>query len=295
MPTTVLIGHGTFRRGDGSFRVPQNTTVEFFVDDNVGIDDSVASSLERQIGVEAGGMSDGVTDQVIERVNRIIDQDPIWENGICVSNRYKIGRRQHGYNALLKNYRLEAIEGASGSIAYKTALAMANVSSPDVDATFTLKRIVGQAAAHGTAADPAIVQWVACRTNMVGRDEADAPLDTPNKRSLDATCCYLTTAACEAMGRPDDCAELETLRWFRDRVLLTRQEGVRDVETYYRTAPAILASLDQSPCRTALLTGLFHTWILPSVASIRSGDYDRAHRIYRDMVLTLLRRFPEDR
>lgn len=37
--------------------------------------------------------------------------------------------------------------------------------------------------------------------------------------------CFITTAACELRGLPDDCRELTTLRRFRDEVLLSSQEG----------------------------------------------------------------------
>ena len=60
-----------------------------------------------------------------------------------------------------------------------------------------------------------------------------------------ATCCpcYITTAACTALGLPDECEELQTLRWFRDNVL-TDEAGLALVGRYYEQAPAIVRAID---------------------------------------------------
>ena len=52
--------------------------------------------------------------------------------------------------------------------------------------------------------------------------------------------CFLTTAACELRGLPDDCHELRVLRRFRDDVLVTSREGRALVEEYYREAPKLV-------------------------------------------------------
>ena len=58
--------------------------------------------------------------------------------------------------------------------------------------------------------------------------------------------CYLTSAACAHMGLPDDCAELQTLRAFRDEVLMATDHGQRLVHRYYEIAPAIAVQLNDS-------------------------------------------------
>ncbi len=52
--------------------------------------------------------------------------------------------------------------------------------------------------------------------------------------------CFITTAACELRGLPDDCHELRVLRRFRDDVLVTSREGRALVEEYYRVAPRLV-------------------------------------------------------
>ena len=55
--------------------------------------------------------------------------------------------------------------------------------------------------------------------------------------------CYLTSAACAHMGLPDDCAELQSLRAFRDEVLMATDHGQRLVHRYYEIAPAVANQL----------------------------------------------------
>lgn len=52
--------------------------------------------------------------------------------------------------------------------------------------------------------------------------------------------CFLTTAACELRGLPDDCHELNVLRRFRDDVLVMSREGRALVQEYYREAPRLV-------------------------------------------------------
>lgn len=56
--------------------------------------------------------------------------------------------------------------------------------------------------------------------------------------------CFLTTAACQYQGLPDDCRQLQILRRFRDEYLAQTPEGVELIHEYYRKAPTIVARLN---------------------------------------------------
>lgn len=58
--------------------------------------------------------------------------------------------------------------------------------------------------------------------------------------------CFLTTAACQHKGLPDDCEVLTIMRSFRDNVLVQTTEGTRLVDQYYQRAPS-LVPLFQDP------------------------------------------------
>jgi hypothetical protein len=96
--------------------------------------------------------------------------------------------------------------------------------------------------------------------------------------------CFLTTAACTHMGRPDDCVELATLRHFRDYYLSATPEGRTLVQDYYRMAPLILEKLDGAT--------LDEVWdvIVSCTSYIEQGQFKMATCTYVDLVVSLLHR-----
>ncbi len=95
------------------------------------------------------------------------------------------------------------------------------------------------------------------------------------------TGCYLTTACCGHFGRPDTCWELETLRWYRDRVLTRQADGPEALATYYRTAPAIVAALPARGFRRSLsLAGIYWGTVIPCALLVRCRAYALARRHY---------------
>ncbi|MBU3000735.1 hypothetical protein KO491_12890 [Roseovarius nubinhibens] len=113
-----------------------------------------------------------------------------------------------------------------------------------------------------------------------------------------ATCrkdsdCFLTTACCAEMGRPDECTELTTLRRFRDGWLRAQPQGAALIAEYYDSAPAICAALARDPRGAARLRALYWATILPCVAAIRLGANRLAFRLYCRMMRRLMRAYPE--
>lgn len=104
--------------------------------------------------------------------------------------------------------------------------------------------------------------------------------------SKDPNGCFLTTAACGAIGLPDDCFELRSLRRFRDRYMSRTAAGRAEIADYYAQAPAIAARLAAEP-GTRSLRRLYRTTILPC-AILAALGFDRiTHRLYRRMMRRL--------
>lgn len=114
----------------------------------------------------------------------------------------------------------------------------------------------------------------------------------PKSKSASDSCCFITTACMRAAGLGDDCEELETLRWFRDHVLLAFEEGRALGALYYRIAPGIVRSIDESG-RAGPIYRRLHDVIRNCVGAVRREDYLFALRTYVGMVLLLMQRFPE--
>lgn len=94
--------------------------------------------------------------------------------------------------------------------------------------------------------------------------------------------CFITTAACEHKGRPDDCYELTTLRDFRDQHLLATEEGRALVQHYYEVGPDIAARLKGHP-------ELDQVWrvVTRCVQAIDEGRHGEATHMYMEMVRSL--------
>jgi len=94
-----------------------------------------------------------------------------------------------------------------------------------------------------------------------------------------SSCCYVSTAACQARGLPDDCRELQALRWFRDQVLRRQPGGPQLIERYYRTAPAIVSAIDALPNRRSIYDWIYQSYVDPAVAAIERGEMTRARTL----------------
>lgn len=94
--------------------------------------------------------------------------------------------------------------------------------------------------------------------------------------------CFISTAACQLKGLPDNCLELETLRKFRDEYLLSTKEGVLMVEHYYAISPSIAEKLNSND-------ELEKIWevICKCVEAIKKDEFAYATEQYRLMVKSL--------
>ncbi len=104
--------------------------------------------------------------------------------------------------------------------------------------------------------------------------------------------CYLTTAACGAVGLRDDCWELQTLRRFRDKVLPSLPGGPKDIQSYYAEAPALLAKLRQGSSARKQLLVIYWQTILPCALLTKVGAHRLCHFLYRRQHRKLMTRYP---
>ncbi len=101
--------------------------------------------------------------------------------------------------------------------------------------------------------------------------------------------CFITTAACEHFGKPDDCYELTTLRQFRDGWLAVQPGGEAVIREYYRVAPLIVEALNASSQRDVIYAEIWTHYILPCIRMIEQNAYESCRALYEKMVLDLKR------
>lgn len=145
---------------------------------------------------------------------------------------------------------------------------------------------VGTDAAAGAAGAAGSAGVLADMTGMVGAgaDFAAASAGTDLlSTALEVAACFITTAIMNVLGKPDDCDELQTIRAYRDGWLA--QNHPEDIQTYYKIAPAIVASIDARINANKLWTLLYIDYLLPALAHIKTGENELAYSVYRSMVL----------
>ena len=60
------------------------------------------------------------------------------------------------------------------------------------------------------------------------------------------------------------------------------------IASYYRVAPAIVATIESMPERRAIFADIYRTGIAPALCAIHDGRHEDAYRIYRKLVLDLM-------
>lgn len=119
--------------------------------------------------------------------------------------------------------------------------------------------------------------WAAAERDRLQADLEEGGCEQPQG-------CVVTTACCGALGLPDDCFELRTLRRYRDQVLSRTPDGRRAIDEYYRSAPELLAAL---PERNRTLFTLYWRYILPSAVAAKLQMNRLTFRIYSAMMTRL--------
>lgn len=96
--------------------------------------------------------------------------------------------------------------------------------------------------------------------------------------------CYLTTAMCDILGKDDDCYELESLRFFRDNILLKTKAGKDIVDEYYIVAPEISSKLRSHINRTRIALYMRDMYICRILTLIDQCKFEDAVLCYKEMV-----------
>lgn len=94
--------------------------------------------------------------------------------------------------------------------------------------------------------------------------------------------CFITTAACEWEGLPDDCATLQKFRKFRDTYMHNRYPD--EVAQYYKTAPQIVKAIKARDDQDQVWAEIWCDYLTPAELAIDCGDFEAAHEIYCELV-----------
>lgn len=114
-----------------------------------------------------------------------------------------------------------------------------------------------------------------------GRSESNSSGNPDTGEVQDNGGCYLTGACMHhyQSNFNDNCHELQILRWFRDNKV-----SLIDKLYYYKVAPSIVKSIEDSPIKEKIYHYIYKQVINPCVLAIENGNYKFAYRKYKENV-----------
>ena len=95
--------------------------------------------------------------------------------------------------------------------------------------------------------------------------------------------CYITTAVCRSLDKPDDCYELTVLRRYRDTWLAGQPGGEALIQRYYDTAPGIIAKIDTRTDSKRIYDDVYRRYLQPCIRYIEEGAYEACKNLYIEM------------
>lgn len=202
---------------------------------------------------------------------------------------------------LLTNKSFVVEKGQSLSIGRKLALALKNSASPkeisvivrnlktDDTVSFSYPESIGYEdfvemlkEAKPDASRERNMEQLKVRSEAIaaGCD----PRKLPKGSDAAANACFVTTACCNFLGKPDHCWEMAALREFRDNWLLKQLGGEKYIHAYYEAAPKVVDMIQSSTSRSRILGTLYWRYILPSAILSKLGFKHAAFFIYKKMM-----------
>ena len=103
--------------------------------------------------------------------------------------------------------------------------------------------------------------------------------------------CFITTAVCDSMDKPDDCYELTALRSYRDHYLRRTEEGNALVEEYYDIAPYLVQVINMQKDAAEIYRNIYDDYLVPCIHCIEENKNEECRHIYMDMVRGLQNKY----
>lgn len=103
--------------------------------------------------------------------------------------------------------------------------------------------------------------------------------------------CFITTACCQMLNKPDDCYELTLLRRYRDGYLAEQPDGEELIAMYYDVAPSIVKHINRQPDSAAIYSRIYTEYLLPCIRMIERGELSECRELYTEMVNDLKEKY----
>ena len=105
--------------------------------------------------------------------------------------------------------------------------------------------------------------------------------------------CFITTAVCGSLNKPDDCDELMTMRWYRDKLKAEDPVMAELIKEYYRVAPLVVKKIDETSEAPMVYRQLWDNSVSKIYQDIKAKEYYQAKLQYMSMLEELCMRYNE--
>lgn len=169
------------------------------------------------------------------------------------------------------------MEAHKGKLSYKNEQMTLNMYM----VTFVLPAILSlDHKAYADAAELVCTKWAAAFKDSNIQAADFESLCSGFRKKL----CYITTAVCEGLHKPEDCYELKLLKQYRDGYLAAAEDGEQLIHAYYDMAPTIVKRVGKRENREEIYKFLYETYIDPCVHLIENGENEACRQKYQEMV-----------
>ena len=118
-------------------------------------------------------------------------------------------------------------------------------------------------------------------------------LESITEAKASSSGCFITTAVCDALNKPDNCDELVAMRWLRDKLKVEDADMAALIEEYYRIAPLVVRKIDNEADAPLIYRQLWVNYISKIYCDIKQKDYRAAKLRYINMLEDLCMRYNE--
>lgn len=99
--------------------------------------------------------------------------------------------------------------------------------------------------------------------------------------------CFVTTAVCCGLHKPQDCREIALMKRYRDEYLFRLAEGESLIEEYYDIAPTIVKRIAKEASPEEKYLYLWNTYISKCVALVEKQENEKCRKLYESMMAEL--------
>ncbi|WP_379968301.1 tetratricopeptide repeat protein [Ectobacillus sp. sgz5001026] len=103
--------------------------------------------------------------------------------------------------------------------------------------------------------------------------------------------CFLTTATCVALDKPDNCEEIMAYKAYRDNNLVKDADGKKLIIEYYRIAPLLVEAINAKANAKEIYVSLYNKYIKVGYSYLQKKDMRQAKKTYIYMVKELCKEY----